>query len=49
LRCAFPALFRRLEDLALSIGAEDVVYMPSYLILCPQRLPVTFRPPSLKE
>ncbi|EHK54735.1 cytochrome P450-family protein [Mesorhizobium alhagi CCNWXJ12-2] len=44
LRCAFPALFVRLEDLALTIAAEDVVYMPSYVIRCPQRLPVTFRP-----
>ncbi|WEX79541.1 cytochrome P450 (plasmid) [Sinorhizobium numidicum] len=31
-------------DLALTIAAEDVVYMPSYVIRCPQRLPVTFRP-----
>ena len=44
LRCAFPAPFVRLEDLALTIAAEDVVYMPSYVIRCPQRLPVTFRP-----
>ncbi|MCO5966143.1 cytochrome P450 family protein [Sinorhizobium meliloti] len=43
LRYAFPALFGRLEDLALTIAAEDVVYMPSYVIRCPQRLPVTFR------
>ncbi|BAR55455.1 cytochrome P450 [Bradyrhizobium diazoefficiens] len=41
--CAFPALFVRLEHLALTIAAEDVVYMPSYVIRCPQRLPVTFR------
>ncbi|MCP3397064.1 MULTISPECIES: cytochrome P450 [unclassified Bradyrhizobium] len=33
LRCAFPALFVRLEDLAPTIAAEDVVYMPSYVIL----------------
>ncbi|MGX5805264.1 cytochrome P450 family protein [Bradyrhizobium sp. Arg314] len=44
LHCAFPALFGRLEDLALTIAAEDVLYMPSYVIRCPQRLPVTFRP-----
>ncbi|MGC0392457.1 MULTISPECIES: cytochrome P450 [Bradyrhizobium] len=44
LGCAFPALFVRLEHLALTIAAEDVVYMPSYVIRCPQRLPVTFRP-----
>ncbi|AJD43974.1 hypothetical protein RGR602_PB00445 (plasmid) [Rhizobium gallicum bv. gallicum R602sp] len=44
LRSAFPAPFVRLEDLALTIAAEDVVYMPSYVIRCPQRLPVTFRP-----
>ncbi|RWM85582.1 MAG: cytochrome P450, partial [Mesorhizobium sp.] len=44
LRYAFPALFGRLEDLALTIAAEEVIYMPSYVIRCPQRLPVTFRP-----
>ncbi|WP_246432362.1 cytochrome P450 family protein [Xanthomonas theicola] len=42
---AFPALFARLDDLALAIAPEDVVYMPSYVIHCPQRLPVAFRPP----
>ncbi|BBC03925.1 cytochrome P450 [Bradyrhizobium elkanii] len=49
LRCAFPALFVRLEDLALIIAAEDGGYMPSYVIRCPQRLPVTFALPSLRE
>ncbi|MCC5074006.1 cytochrome P450 family protein [Xanthomonas campestris] len=44
LRCAFPALFERLDDLALAIATEEVTYMPSYVIRCPQRLPVTFRP-----
>ncbi|OPY95465.1 cytochrome [Bradyrhizobium sacchari] len=44
LRCAFPALSVRLEDLALTIATEDVVYMPSYVIRCPQRALVTFRP-----
>ncbi|WP_018098879.1 hypothetical protein [Sinorhizobium meliloti] len=44
LRCAFPPLFVRLEDLAPTIAAQDVVYMPSYVIRCPQRLPVTSRP-----
>ncbi|WP_245485928.1 MULTISPECIES: cytochrome P450 [unclassified Mesorhizobium] len=43
LELSFPALFVRLEDLALTIAAEDVVNMPSYVIRCPQRLPVTFR------
>ncbi|WP_288142225.1 hypothetical protein [Mesorhizobium sp.] len=43
LELRFPALFVRLEDLALTIAAEDVVNMPSYVIRCPQRLPVTFR------
>ncbi|AKN95433.1 cytochrome P450 [Xanthomonas oryzae pv. oryzicola] len=47
LRCAFPALFTRLEDLALAIAAEDVAYMPSYVIRCPQRLPITFRPSAV--
>ncbi|WP_258765234.1 cytochrome P450 [Bradyrhizobium arachidis] len=44
LRCAFPALFVRLDDLPLIIAAEDDVYMPSYVIRCPQRPPATFRP-----
>lgn len=44
LRCAFPALFDRLDGLALAIAPEEVSYIPSYVIRCPQRLPVTFRP-----
>ncbi|RWH97216.1 MAG: hypothetical protein EOQ89_26520 [Mesorhizobium sp.] len=32
------------EDLALTIAAEEVVYMPSDVIRCLQCLPVTFRP-----
>ncbi|MCO5965134.1 hypothetical protein [Sinorhizobium meliloti] len=31
-------------DLALTVAAEDVVYMPAYVTRCPQRSPVTFRP-----
>ncbi|WP_208912230.1 cytochrome P450 family protein [Paracidovorax avenae] len=49
LHCALPALFERLEDLALAIAEEDIAYLPSYVIRCPQRLPVTFRPPSSGE
>ncbi|MGY3695768.1 cytochrome P450 [Bradyrhizobium sp. USDA 3240] len=44
LRCAFPGLFVRLGDLPLTVAAEEVVDVPSYVIRCPQRLPVTFRP-----
>ncbi|WEX91479.1 hypothetical protein PZN02_006274 (plasmid) [Sinorhizobium garamanticum] len=41
---ADPRAYPEKIDLALTIAAEDVVYMPSYVIRCPQRLPVTFRP-----
>ncbi|MCT8272336.1 cytochrome P450 [Xanthomonas translucens pv. undulosa] len=41
---AFPALFARLHELALAVALEDIAYQPSYVIRCPQRLPVTFRP-----
>ncbi|MGY4158115.1 hypothetical protein ACVINW_003957 [Bradyrhizobium sp. USDA 4461] len=44
-----PVLFVRLEDLALTVAAADVVYMTSYVIRCPQRVSVTFRLPSLRE
>lgn len=37
LRCAFPALFVRLGDLPLTVAAEEVVDVPSYVIRCPQR------------
>lgn len=46
LHCAFPALFSALDDLALAVPEEDIAYMPSYVIRCPQHLPVTFRPSS---
>ncbi|MGD6690779.1 cytochrome P450, partial [Xanthomonas citri pv. citri] len=32
LHCAFPALFDRLEDLALAVAEEEIAYMPSYVI-----------------
>jgi cytochrome P450 len=49
LLCAFPALFARLHELALAVALEDIAYLPSYVIRCPQRLPVTFRPSIARE
>jgi cytochrome P450 len=49
LLCAFPALFARLPCLALAVAPEDIPYLPSYVIRCPQRLPVTFRPSIARE
>jgi len=43
LLCAFPALFARLHALALAVTPEDIAHMPSYVIRCPQSLPVAFR------
>jgi 2-hydroxy-5-methyl-1-naphthoate 7-hydroxylase len=49
LRCALPALFSPRHELALSVAPEDVAYMPSYVIRCPLRLPVSLRACSARK
>ncbi|KTS76458.1 cytochrome P450 [Pseudomonas oryzihabitans] len=41
LLCAFPALFDPTRRLALSVAPQDLSYLPSYVIRCPQSLPIT--------
>lgn len=48
LMSALPALFAHFTDLSLATAAEDISYMPSYVIRCPLALPVSFSNTSQK-